>query len=227
MKKLNAYFANTKKYWESDVSFISLLVMLLVIVFVLPVLIDKENDNALFLNIMFIILFFIGIFSAREKVFVIASIIMLTLHVSLRFVRFGDNPFEFYLLERVVMILNLSLFILINFRLLFRDDEVNTYRIIGAINVYLSLALLGAFAMELIHLTTGNSIEGNIQLTGKDEDFGDYIYFSLVSLSTVGFGDVHPVNITSKMLSSFLSVVGILYPAVVIAKLVSFSTKKQ
>ncbi|MDX5477192.1 potassium channel family protein [Fontibacter flavus] len=227
MKKINAYFESTKKYWESDVSFISLLLMLLVIVFILPVLIDRETDNALFLNLMFIILFFIGIFSAREKVFVIASITMLTLHVSLRLVRFGDNPFEFYLLERIVVILNFALFMLINFRLLFRDDEVNAYRIIGAVNVYLSLALIGAFAMEVIQLTTGNSIEGNIQLTGRDEDFGDYIYFSLVSLSTVGFGDVHPVNISSKMLSSFLSVVGILYPAVVIAKLVSFSTKKQ
>lgn len=227
MKKMNAYFEDTKKYWKSDVSFISLLIMLLIIVFILPVLIDRETDNALFLNLMFIILFFIGIFSAREKVFVIASITMLTLHVLLRLVRFGDNPFEFYLLERIVVILNLTLFILINFRLLFRDDEVNAYRIIGAVNVYLSLALIGAFAMELIQLTTGNSIKGNIQLTGRDEDFGDYIYFSLVSLSTVGFGDVHPVNISSKMLSSFLSVVGILYPAVVIAKLVSFSTKKQ
>ncbi|WP_304517919.1 potassium channel family protein [Cecembia rubra] len=216
----------TKKYWESDVSFISLLVMLLIIVFILPVIIDKW-ENTFLLNFMFIALFFIGTFSAREKVFVISSMIMLSLHLGLRIIRFANNPYEFYDLERVVIILNLIHFMIINLRLLFRDEEVNAYRIIGAVNVYLCMALVGAFGMELIQLYSGSSIEGNIQLSGADQDFGDFMYFSLVSLSTVGFGDVHPVNTLAKMLSSFLSVVGILYPAVVIAKLVSYASKNQ
>ncbi|PSL07207.1 potassium channel family protein [Cecembia rubra] len=216
----------TKKYWESDVSFISLLVMLLIIVFILPVIIDKW-ENTFLLNFMFIALFFIGTFSAREKVFVISSMIMLSLHLGLRIIRFANNPYEFYDLERVVIILNLIHFMIINLRLLFRDEEVNAYRIIGAVNVYLCMALVGAFGMELIQLYSGSSIEGNIQLSGADQDFGDFMYFSLVSLSTVGFGDVHPVNTLAKMLSSFLSVVGILYPAVVIAKLVSYASKYQ
>lgn len=222
---MNNLLHKTKKYWESDVSFISLLVMLLVIVFILPVLNDIQPDNSILLNAMFIALFIIGIFSARERVFVISSMIMISFHLGLRIIRFGDNPYEFYNLERIVIILNLVLFMVINLRLLFRDEEVNAYRIIGAVNVYLCMALVGAFGMELIHLYLGNSIEGNIELTGMDKDFGDFMYFSLVSLSTVGFGDVHPTNTIAKMLSSFLSVVGILYPAVVIAKLVSYASK--
>lgn len=140
---MNNLLYKTKKYWESDVSFISLLVMLLVIVFVLPVLNEIQLGNSFLLNAMFIVLFFIGIFSARDRVFVISSIIMVSLHLGLRIIRFGD-----------------------------------------------------------------------------------FMYFSLVSLSTVGFGDVHPSNTLAKMLSSFLSVLGILYPAVVIAKLVSYASKK-
>jgi len=58
-----------------------------------------------------------------------------------------------------------------------------------------------------------------------DDDFAEYIYFSMVSLTTVGFGDLYPINIMSKMLSVFLSTVGILYPAVVIAKLVGESRR--
>lgn len=215
----------TKKYWESDASFISLLVMLLIIVFILPVLNELQPGNFFLLNAMFIALFFIGIFSARDRVFVISSITMVSLHLGLRIIRFGDNPYEFYTIERIVIILNLVLFMIINLRLLFRDEEVNAYRITGAVNVYLCMALVGAFGMELIHLYKGNSIEGNVQLSGMDQDFGDFMYFSLVSLSTVGFGDVHPTNTVAKMLSAFLSVVGILYPAVVIAKLVSYASK--
>jgi len=64
-------------------------------------------------------------------------------------------------------------------------------------------------------------------LQGLDEDFASYIYFSLVSLTTVGFGDLYPTQIMAKMLSVFLSTIGILYPAVVIAKLVASSALRN
>lgn len=218
---MKVFLKKLKSYWESDASFISLLVMLGITVFILPIMIERERDSTLFLNIMFIILFFVGIFSSKDQTVTIASIAMLCMHLALRLIRFGDNPYAFYFLERVVIVINLLLFIVINLRLLFRDDDVNAHRIIGAINVYLSLALAGAFGFEIIHLVIGSSIGGSIELVGGDEDYGNFIYFSLTSISTVGFGDLFPVNIQAKMLSVFLSVVGMLYPAVVIAKLIS------
>lgn len=93
----------------------------------------------------------------------------------------------------------------------------------GAINVYLLVALYGAFGFEVIQLMMGDSISDTVDLSGIDSDFSTYIYFSMVSLTTVGFGDFVPVNIVSKMLSVFLSAIGILYPAIVIARLVSSS----
>ena len=136
-----------------------------------------------------------------------------------------------YLLERIVGILNMGAFIFLNVRLLFRNQEVNLFRVIGAINVYLLVAIMGAFGFEIIHLTIGNSIENLNQslisksITGVEEDFAGHLYFSLVSLTTVGFGDYTPVNILSKMLAVLLSTVGILYPTVVIARLVGAGTR--
>lgn len=69
-------------------------------------------------------------------------------------------------------------------------------------------------------------IDSEQKLTGSDKDFSIYVYFSLVSLTTGGFGDYTPVNISAKMVSVLMSTVGILYPAVVIAKLVGYSTHK-
>ncbi|WP_194974656.1 potassium channel family protein [Aquiflexum lacus] len=221
------YLKKAKNYWVSDTSFVTLLGMLFFTVFILPVMINKEGETTIFLNIMFIVLFFVGIFSAMEKRFLIAGISLVSIHLLLRLIRFTDNPYEFYLLERIVIILNLILLIVINIRLLFRDMEVNSYRVIGAVNVYLLLAVAGAFGFEIIQLLMGNSIGGDIEISGMDVDFGDYMYFSLVSISTIGFGDLYPVNMSSKMLSVFLSALGILYPAVVIAKLVSFATEKK
>lgn len=149
--------------------------------------------------------------------------ILFIAQLSLRIIRFSTFDFEFYLVERFIGILNMLVFIFLNIKLLFRNNEISVYRIIGAVNVYLLVAILGAFIFEIIYLTTGSGIAGEINLTGIDQDFALYIYFSLVSLTTLGFGDLYPVQIMAKMLSTFLSMVGILYPAVVIAKLVGSS----
>lgn len=116
---------------------------------------------------------------------------------------------------------------MINIKLLFRDNEINLYRVIGAINVYLLLALLGALSFEMITILFGDAIVGDIQLKNDDEDYAYYIYYSLVSLTTVGYGDIYPSNMASRMVSVFLSATGILYPAVVIAKLVSSASHKK
>jgi hypothetical protein len=219
---MNQSLNKFKSYWESDASFISLLVMLVFTVFILPVLIDERSDDStLLFNLLLISLFVVGLFSARDKIFMGLSISFVSLHLLLRVIRFSDTSYEFYFIERVVIVLNLVLFAVINFRLLFRDNEVNAYRIIGAINVYLSVALAGAFGFELIHLLTGEALSGEVNLIGGDRDFISYIYFGMVSITTVGFGDIYPATTSARMLSVFLSAIGILYPAVVIARLVS------
>ena len=124
-------------------------------------------------------------------------------------------------------IANALVFIFINLQLLFRDNIVNAYRIIGAVNVYLLMALVGALSLEVIHATSGVSIGGNVLLSGKDDDYAQFIYFSLASLTTVGFGDIHAVNASSRMLATFLSTVGVLFPAIVIARLVGLAASQK
>lgn len=223
---------NINEYWLNDASFVILLIVLLFTVFVLPVLIEYGKIDMIFVNLVFLFLFFTGIWSSGNAFLIVITSLLFLTQVTLRILRFSDLPVEFYLLERVFGLVNMMVFIFVNFRLLFRNHEVNYYRVIGAVNVYLLLALLGAFAFELIQLLVGTSISGQgfidseQELTGSDKDFSIYVYFSLVSLTTVGFGDFLPVNILSKMVSVLLSTVGILYPAVVIAKLVGYSTQK-
>lgn len=216
-------------YWLNDASFAVLLVGLIFTVFVLPILIEYGHVNMLFVNVVFIIIFFTGIWSSDNKLLIGLTTFLFFTQLIFRLLRFSELPVEFYLWERVFGLLNMLVFIFLNIRLLFRNYEINFYRIIGAVNVYLLVAILGAFALEVIHLSVGSSISGISEqtkineLTGIDQDFSTYIYFSLVSLTTVGFGDYLPVNIMAKMLSVSLSTIGILYPAVVIAKLVGSS----
>ena len=213
-------------YLVNDLSFVVLLLVLLFIVFILPILIEYGHLDMFIVNLVFIFLFFTGIWSCNNRSLVVVTASLFLAQVTLKLLRIGEIQQDIYLLERIAGILNMGVFIFLNIRLLFRDQEVNLYRVIGAINVYLLVAITGAFGFEIIHLTIGSSIENLSQsltskdITGVEEDFAGHLYFSLVSLTTVGFGDYTPVNILSKMLAVFLSTIGILYPAVVIARLV-------
>lgn len=214
-----------QSYWLADASFVTLLVMLLTAVFILPIIMELSGRGVLLFNILLLGVFFSGIFSTRSMGLIALSTILFGIHLVLRLIRFGENPFSFFVLENVIAIANALVFIFINLQLLFRDHSVNAYRIIGAVNVYLLFALMGALALEIIHAVTGASIGGNVVLTGTDSDYPHFIYFSLASLTTVGFGDIYAVNVLAKMLATFLSTVGMLFPAIIIARLVGLSFK--
>jgi hypothetical protein len=216
-----------QSFWLADASFVVLLVMLITAVFVLPVLMELSSYGVLLFNTLLLGVFFSGIFSTRSVWLISISATLFSIHLALRLIRFGDNPYSFYVLENIVGIANALVFIFINLRLLFRDQSVNTYRIIGAVNIYLLLALIGALALEVIHATTGASIGGNVMLSGRDDDYAQFIYFSLASLTTVGFGDIYAVSTPAKMLAVLLSTLGILFPGIVIARLVGLASSSK
>lgn len=215
-----------QSYWLADASFVTLLVMLVTAVFVLPVIMENSSRGVLLFNILLLCLFFSGIFSTRSAGLISLSAILFGIHLVLRIIRFGENPYSFYVLENIVGIANALVFVFINLRLLFRDQIVNHYRIIGAVNVYLLFALMGALTLEVIHAVTGASIAGNVVLKGTDVDYAQFIYFSLASLTTVGFGDIFAVNTPAKMMATLLSTLGVLFPAIVIARLVGLASSQ-
>ena len=222
MRKL---IRNFQSYWLADASFVTLLIMLIAAVFILPVIMDISGHGVLLFNILLLSVFFSGIFSTRSVGLIAVSAILFSIHLTLRLIRFGDNPYSFFVLENVIGIANALVFIFI--QLLFRDQIVNTYRIVGAVNVYLLLALMGALTLEVIHAATGISLGGNVVLSGKDNDYVHFIYFSLASLTTVGFGDIYAVSTSAKMLATFLSTLGVLFPAIVIARLVGLASSRS
>jgi Ion channel len=218
---------NLQSYWLADASFVTLLVMLIAAVFVLPVIMEVSGHGVLLFNILLLSVFFSGIFSTRSAGLIAVSATLFSIHMALRLIRFGENPYSFYVLENVIGIANALVFIYINLQLLFRDRIVNAYRIVGAVNVYLLLALTGALALEVVHAATGVSLGGNVVLSGKDDDYAHFIYFSLVSLTTVGFGDIYAVSTPARMLATALSTLGVLFPAIVIARLVGLASSRN
>ena len=140
---MSSLIGKLQSYWLGDASFMPLLVMLLAAVFVLPVIMEFSGHGVLLFNVLLLSVFFSGIFSTRNAGLMAVSAILFGTHLALRIIRFGENPYSFFVLENIVGIANALVFIFINLQLLFRDQIVNSYRIVGAVNVYLLLALMG------------------------------------------------------------------------------------
>ncbi len=223
---MKQHIENFRKFWIEDFSFILLLFILVFVVFVLPSMMSYIPNGDLILNINLLLLFFIGIFSAIEKKWIVATSILFSSHLILKLIRFSNLPLDFYIIEKYISLLNIVVFIIINFRLLFRDQSVNSFRIIGAVNVYLLFGLMGSIVFEIIDSTFQNSLSVELAIDTNEANYPTFIYYSFVCLTTVGFGDIIPLNPITKMFSVFLSALGILYPAVVIARLMSYVNLK-
>jgi hypothetical protein len=91
-------------------------------------------------------------------------------------------------------------------------------RIFGAIVLYLLLGLSWAVAYAAVASTVHNAFAGPIV---GDGDFFEWGYFSFVTLTTVGYGDITPVSRVARSLATLEALVGQLYPAIIIARLVS------
>jgi len=94
-------------------------------------------------------------------------------------------------------------------------------RIRGAICVYLLLATLWALAFALLERAAPGSFDGLDPAAAASDRPSDFLYFSLVTLTTLGYGDVRPVGAAARSLATLEALTGQLYLAILIARLVA------
>jgi hypothetical protein len=94
-------------------------------------------------------------------------------------------------------------------------------RVFGAVVLYLLLGLLWAVAYQVVETILPDSFTVR---PADDSGLAEWVYFSFVTLTTVGYGDIAPVTQGARSLAMLEALVGQLYPAVIIARLVSLQT---
>jgi voltage-gated potassium channel len=117
-----------------------------------------------------------------------------------------------------------SLVIFVFFTLTFRRlilyilkvEKVTASVIIGAISAYLLLGLSGAVLINLIQIIYPNSYNVAADYTS----FYSMVYYSFVTLSTLGYGDIIPHSPQAKSIAMAIAVFGQLYMAILMAMLV-------
>ena len=90
----------------------------------------------------------------------------------------------------------------------------------GAISVYLLLGILFAQAYEILLLLDPSAIYFDPR-SGTAIGPAELLYFSFVTMATVGYGDAFPASPAARALCVVESVIGVLYIAVHVARFVT------
>jgi hypothetical protein len=105
-----------------------------------------------------------------------------------------------------------------------RSQKVTLNILINSINGYLLIGILGAvlLTMEEILRKIGFHLDAEgINFAGSGaQGFHDYLYFSFVTMTTLGYGDVTPVSSFAKSTTIIIAVAGQLYLTILVAMLV-------
>lgn len=124
-------------------------------------------------------------------------------------------------------ILFLSYVLAIVVKSVFRAGEITSDILCGAVSVYLLFGVLAGFVFVLIEfLLPGSFVISSIHLPAVQQeasfarDPGWLLYFSFVTLTTVGYGDVLPANPVARSAAVLVAVIGQILLMVQIARLV-------
>ena len=108
------------------------------------------------------------------------------------------------------------------FGFIFTVQRVNQAVLLVAISIYLMMGILWAFAYLFVSRLLPDAFAFNT-MPSSERLMNDFnaIYFSFVTLSTVGYGDIIPTGKSSRLLAISEASAGMIYLAVVVARLVA------
>jgi len=123
---------------------------------------------------------------------------------------------------------SLSALVYVVFLQVSREGPVTAHRIRGAIALYLLIAMLFAFLYSFAEELAPGAFNMPGGWTRTALEGGEaFYYFSIVTLTTVGFGDIAAVHPLVRSLVMLEALIGQLYPAILLARLVTLEIETR
>src|SRR6476620_7948956 len=132
-------------------------------------------------------------------------------------------PYNPHLLTGAWLIIALTLAIMVALAV-FAAGRITYHRIVGAILLYLLIAVTVATLFALIGLSIPGAFKG-IAFEDDSALASALFYLSFVSLTSTGYGDILPVHPLARSLCNIEMIVGQLYPATILARLVTLELR--
>jgi hypothetical protein len=223
---IGKHLIHVSRKWKwlgnSDYGLAALLFLLVLYIFFIYPLLGGDAFSGGWVSVSFSLILIAGIVATshhnavRLGIVVLAAIAFLShwLHVFI-----GGQAAHIISAAAAILFFSLQTWIL-SLRI-FAAGSVNIYRIYGAIAVYLILGIVWANAYVIVYLVQPAAFQFAPGAQAFEPPISEMVYFSFVTLTTIGYGDIVAVHPMARSLVILEGLVGQLYPAILLARLVT------
>ena len=212
-----------RAFWWQDRSMVVLLVGLVAVIFIIYPMGGLGHTNTWLLQMCISVILIAGVGAvARTRIttWLVSGVALAGL--ASRWAVFLKPSPEMVLLDAVLFALVLGVLAAVVLVQVFRAGPITAGRIVGAVVFYLLLGLMWANIYSIIDLVRPGAFQFPAAPQSANEWVAQLTYFSFVTLTTTGYGDILPLHPLARTLANLEALVGQLYPAILIARLVSF-----
>ncbi len=213
------------RFWSEERNLTWLLVALVLDAFIVDPMATLLNGGLavqLINSLTFSAILLMGLFTiARHKVTLIIFTGITVLIISVRFGRlvFGENWLLVW--DIALSMISIVTFVIVLLIYVYMEEAtVTIHRIRGAVAAYLLIAIAFAFGYQLIEFLVPGAFLFKDTIP-KFNDIHLFYYFSACTLTTLGYGDVTPIHPYARSLAMMEAFIGQLYPAILLARLVT------
>ncbi|MEC7838663.1 MAG: ion channel [Chlamydiota bacterium] len=112
-------------------------------------------------------------------------------------------------------------------KFLIRSNEFNLNQLFAATSTYILMGLTWTVMFQVIELVNpGSFYTSDEQNINNILSWSDFIYYSFTTLTTLGYGDITPVNSVARSLSILEAITGVIFIPVIISGIVSILITK-
>jgi Ion channel len=216
------------EFWSGDLGLTLISVSLSVLIFLIFPLRRAGVLGHFFFDLIMVILMVSGTLAVERGRLVTAAVVgvVLASAVLLWVSRVYPAPL-LQELSSVCSVITMLLYAHIVLLVMFREGPVTWSRIQGGIAAYLFLGMAWAAAFQLIEQLHPGSFHFVSAPADIDQLTSVLVYFSFATLTTVGFGDITPLNPFARSFAVAEAIVGQLFPAILIGALVAMAMQSR
>jgi hypothetical protein len=112
-------------------------------------------------------------------------------------------------------------------RAVLAPGPITAHRVLGAIVLYLNFGLIAAAIYRVIWDFHPEAFHGIVADATPAQATGALVYYSFVTLTTVGYGDIVPANAFARGMANLEAIIGQLYPATTLARFVTLELESR
>lgn len=204
--------------WQTGANLSFFLALLVLIVFVLPSIGFARNNQRLYADAAQSAMLISGAANAwrrRTLFYTVSGLVAGDAAFMWATAAYPDHAFGIW--PDAVDLVATAMIILVVLLQVFAAGRVTAARMQGAVAAYVGLGLVWAHAFEIAAKINPVSFSHGALVSS----FGNWLYYSFVTLTTLGYGDIVPLSQAARALAMGEALTGQLYLAILLAHLVS------